>query len=131
MFLKKTKAFTLIETIIALAILGVGLVAVMRYFPQALDTAKRSADLTQATMIAQQKIEEIKAESFDNINNADSFQTSGFILDPEHSGFEYEIVINPLGDVTLKSITVRVRWQFKAKTISREFQTQIVKYEPA
>ena len=56
--LTNTKGFTLIEIVISLGILLIGILAVLALFPVGFDSAGRSADLTKATIYAQNKMEE-------------------------------------------------------------------------
>ena len=127
----KRNGFTLIEIIIALTILGIGLVSVLGYLPIALDVAKKAADLTKATFIAQKLIEEIKAESYDDITNADSFDTAGlFVTDIDYSNYSYKIEVSNSGAATSKDLTLTIRWRFKGKDSIEVFKTKIVKYNP-
>ena len=51
--------FTLLEVMIALAILGIGLVMVMQLFAGALRLSRVDRGLTEAVLVAQQKMEEL------------------------------------------------------------------------
>lgn len=53
------KAYSLVEAIVALTILLAGLLVAVRVFPAVLDSSSRAADLTQASLLAQQKAAEI------------------------------------------------------------------------
>ncbi len=69
------KGFTLIEIIAALAIIGLGLVGILSLFPVGIDASKRAGDLTNATVLAQGVISQIRsaAEQADlTLNNAKS-----------------------------------------------------------
>ena len=123
--------FTLIEIIIALTILGIGLISVLAYLPIALDASKRSADLTRSALIAQKLIEEVRAASYDDIVNADGFDTSNlFVKDNDFPEFNYKIEISNTGLATSKDITVTVLWTFKGKDSTQVYKTKIVKYNP-
>jgi len=126
--------FSLIEIIIALAVLGIGLIALMSYLPVVLDTAKKSSDLAKVVMVARNQIERVRAAAFDTIQDADALDTAGaFEDDPDFSGFQYRIDVQPKGGgpgVTSKDITVEVRWLLRSAWQSKTFQTKIVKYNP-
>ena len=123
--------FTLIEILIALTILGIGLVSVMAYLPIALDASRKAADITTSALIARKYIEEIKAASHDDITAADAFDTAGiYLADNDFSGFDYMIAVSNTGISNTKDLTVNVRWQFKGKNYTETFKTMIVKYNP-
>ncbi|MBU1043844.1 MAG: type II secretion system GspH family protein [Candidatus Omnitrophica bacterium] len=129
--IKRKTGFTLIEIIMALAILGIGIVSVMGYLPIALDAAKKASDLTRASMVGQRVLEEVKLAGLDNIIGADSLHTgTNFQSDPFHSEFEYRVIVNPLLAANAKDITVIVRWQSRGNLITEEFETRIPKYNP-
>jgi general secretion pathway protein I len=56
---KLDKGFTLIEIVVALAILGIGLTAIMELFSGGLRLAKTSEDYTKAISYGRMKMEEI------------------------------------------------------------------------
>lgn len=130
MTLAKSKSFTLIEIIIALTILGAGLISVMAYLPIALDASKRASDLTKASLIAQGLIEEMKAESYNDITAVDVYDTGEYDSHSGYVGFEYKIDVNPKGVFQSKDITVTVRWNFRGKLVDEVFETKLVKYNP-
>lgn len=57
--------FTLIEVIVAAAILGLGLLAIVRVFPSGLAIAQRSEEFTRATLLARSIFEGLKADEVD------------------------------------------------------------------
>lgn len=64
-----TKSFTLIEISIAMVIFAVGLLGMLALFPVGFDASKRANDLTVSTILAEEKINEIKTAGFNNIDN--------------------------------------------------------------
>lgn len=54
--------FTLLEVIIAAAILGLGLLSIVQVFPYGIQVSQRSEDLTQATLLAQTIFEGLKVD---------------------------------------------------------------------
>ncbi|MCG2711617.1 MAG: type II secretion system GspH family protein [Candidatus Omnitrophica bacterium] len=127
----KKNGFTLIEILIALMILGIGLVSVLAYLPTALDASKKAADITIAALVAQKYIEEIKSASINDITFADTFDTAEvFINDSDFTGFYYRIDVSDTGASGTKDVTVDVRWNFKGKYYIESFNTMIVKYNP-
>jgi len=65
--IKQTTGFTLIESLIALAIIGIGLVIVLQVFPAGFSVEKSSQLETQATLCAQEKIESLLSKSFSEL----------------------------------------------------------------
>ena len=126
----KRKAFTLIEIIIALTILGIGLVAGMAYLPLSLDASRKATDMINASMVAQRVIESIKQASMDDITQADGFDAGVYIADTYYAGYQYRVIVNPHGSATAKDITVYVRWNSKGDSVTETFQTKIPKYNP-
>jgi len=78
---RSREAFTLIEIIAALAIIGLGLVGILSLFPVGIDASKRAGDLTQATALGQSVIEQIRSAAKKGdmtLNDAKYvFETSG------------------------------------------------------
>jgi len=114
----------------ALTILGIGLIASMAYFPVALDASRKASDLSKAGLVAQGLFADLKAAAYDSITAADGFDTGAYQEYGDYPGFEYRVEVNPHGNATLKTIVITVRWQYRGKTESETFQTQIVKYSP-
>ena len=54
------KGFSLLEVMVAVVVLGFGLLAIMHLFPMGLRASKISQDTTAASFLAQAKIEELR-----------------------------------------------------------------------
>lgn len=54
--------FSLLEVLVSLAILLIGIVAIIFFFPQSLESARRAEDRTKAAVLAQMKAEEIRRD---------------------------------------------------------------------
>lgn len=52
--------FTLIEVIAALGIIALGLVGLLSLFPVGIDQSKRASDITNTSVLAQSKLEEVR-----------------------------------------------------------------------
>jgi len=75
------QGFTLIEVIAALAIIGLGLVGILSLFPVGIDASKRAGDLTNATILGQSVLDQIRSAANRGdltLTNAKKlFETSG------------------------------------------------------
>ena len=67
--MKNCKGFSLLEILIAIAILVVGVASVVNMFPVGLHAAKRGADFTSAGILAQEKMAEVMYLGYDHIDN--------------------------------------------------------------
>lgn len=59
---RNTRAFTLIEVIVASSILALGLLSIMQVFPYGIQTSQRAEDLTRASLLAQSIFEGLKTD---------------------------------------------------------------------
>jgi len=100
--MKRGEGFTLIEVIVAMAILGISLALIMQLFSAGLKSAKASCDYTIAIVHAKDKMEELSA-TLDN--------DSGTFED----GFKWETEVQDYkqGDESeykLKKLVVKILW---------------------
>lgn len=110
--MKQSQAgFTLVEGLVAASIVIVGFLGVAQLFPTGYSNITYGGNQTLATNYAQQKIERLKALSFDSINS-DNCSNVGEPLD---NGFSRSCVLTTsvgagslLGD--LKKVQVSVTW---------------------
>jgi len=59
----RRQGFTLIEVLIAMAVIGVGLIALVTLFPVGLRSSRLAGDFTAASFIAQQALDNIRASA--------------------------------------------------------------------
>ncbi len=105
-----TKGFTLIEVLMAMAILSIGILAVATLQISAVQNNGLGNLITQATMLAQEKMESLK--SSDDITaltdgsetNIDHYGESGGIFDRSWT------ISNPLGGSSSRQIEIAVQW---------------------
>ena len=127
---KNSAGFTLLEVMVAVAILAVGLVSLFQLFSGSLRSAKVSADYTKAVLGAQKKMDEILGclyvEDFEKMDQAGDFgsEEGDHLLEGyrwEFTGEDYSIPEleeewseeNHLEEKNfmLKKIIIRVMWQ--------------------
>ncbi len=65
---KKQSGFTLMEILIAVAILAVGVVAVVNLFPVGLRAARRTANFSDAAVLAQKAMEFYRSEGYEYVD---------------------------------------------------------------
>jgi len=105
-----TKGFTLIEVLMAMAILSIGILAVASLQISAVQNNGLGNLITQATMLAQGKMESLKSTA--NITaltdgsdtNIDHYGESGGIFDRSWT------ISNPLGGSSSRQIEIAVQW---------------------
>ncbi len=97
---------TLIEVLASMTILLIGLLALVTLFPQGMKSAQIAKDLTIASLLAQQKLEDIKRE--------EALWPVGTTAGPTpyvlETGYQWQVsVINAGGSDRL--VTVTVTWR--------------------
>ncbi|MFH1778463.1 MAG: prepilin-type N-terminal cleavage/methylation domain-containing protein [Candidatus Omnitrophota bacterium] len=120
---RRHNGFTLIEIVISLAILAVGLVALLALFVLSFDTASRAANLTDAAIYAQYKMEEIKRDGY---SIAVGTTTGSF-----NPNYSWELVVTdeaPTG--YLKKALLTINWSYRGRTFNEKFVYYLAKYAP-
>lgn len=117
------KGITLIETMIAIYILTVGIIAVLYMFPLGTRLVKFSQMTTVAAQISQAKMEEIISKSYVDISSEPKQK-----LDPPFNAYSRETEVtcfDPNGDLLpncpdtgIKKIKVTVSWGATGKDVS-------------
>jgi type II secretory pathway pseudopilin PulG len=70
-----SKAFTIIEIVVAIAILGIGVISIAMFFAKSAQVARSASNLTSASNLAQAVLEEQLAVSYDELIEGTSAQT--------------------------------------------------------
>ncbi len=127
--MKKNRGFSLLELIIAIAVLAVGLVGVLQIFPIGLRASQRAGMMTKASFLAQNKIEDIKLAGFDAITEL----PPKIPLSGEDGDFEWVIKIDNISlegvesSDDMRKIVVTVTWPERNTTRSKDFITYVIK----
>lgn len=110
--------FTLLEVLLALAILTIAVLTLMGLFPLGLKGSSQAKQITIATSLAQAKIEQIISQRYDEVASGDFEESSLAGLDADFSAFGRLTRVtlldgnfNPsVQDVGLKKIEIFVSW---------------------
>lgn len=134
--LTNKKGFTLIESAVALAILIIGILAMIRFFPFALQIIGDSQNKTLAANIAMEKIEMLTAESYDTIATGIIESRQKVSSDPNNYAFNFERQTNielldnnhqpTVTDQGIKKLTVTVYWRGALLQNEQEFSIETI-----
>lgn len=115
------KGFTLLELILALAILSFGLIAIIGSFTAGLRASKLIQDEITAQSLAQQKMEELLMQESLTWGYSDGD------FGPDYPLFCWQTEIIPQDDPDLQKITLILSWKDRGKTRDLKLETLIVK----
>lgn len=133
---RNKKGFTLVEILLALAILGIGIVSILSLFAVGVHSARRTLNRTRASLLAQMTFEEIKYLNIRNgthsllstgqhdetVINAVSTKPSGY-TNPD---FTRSLDVSSGGIPNLKKLVLTVSWD----STSEVFVTYLAKVSP-
>lgn len=115
--LHNAKGFLMIEVILAIAILAVGLFAVMSLATIVIKGNAHSKMVTTATTLAQDKIEYFKGISYDNISGTYTASNDYYLE---------ALVQNNIPGTNTKTVTVGVYWNPGTATSSHKVTLQTI-----
>jgi len=119
------KAFTLLEVLIALAILSTAIVFIFRSFTSSFSSTKFSQNITLACFFAENKIWELEQEQKAKIGPIESQQGNQKL---QGKDFKWSYQAKRLGNSNLVYLEFIVYWQenLREKEYSLEFDTYLV-----
>lgn len=123
------KGFSLLELIIAIAVLAIGLVGVLQVFPIGLRASQRAGMLTKASFLAQNKIEDIKLAGFDAMTEL----PPKIPLSGKDGDLEWAVKVDDISlegiesNSNMRKIVVTITWPERNTTRSRDFITYVAK----
>lgn len=121
--LEPRAAFTLLEIIIALAVMSIGLFGAIRVFPLGLRASVRAEQSSRATMLAQRAMEELKLAPWNQLHPGETVQDlEGFQLT---TAIQTPAVNGLVNAAQLKTILITVRWQENQRPRSLAFTTYV------
>ncbi len=117
----KDTGFTLLEVMVALALMGIALVAILRSLAMSVDVSNESKNISIATLLAKGKMAELESLGFPDVGEA-----SGDFGE-ESPGFRWERRVSETGVEDLRKVVVRVLWQGDGNDKKVELVTLISK----
>lgn len=116
---KQESGFTLIETLIALAVFTIAVVYLVTVFPFGINSASSAQHKTVATNLAQAKIEEIISSAYAAASLGQVLESSLNSIDPDFSQYSRLTSVSYVDgnlqatgqDLGLKKVQVTVSWK--------------------
>lgn len=119
--LHSCRGFTLLELVVALAILLIGLVTILEGLSAGLKAIRDSEDYTTATILGQQRLVELRRET----PLRPGRQEGDFGSD--YAGFTWETEVTPSPDPRLLHARIAVRWATRLRPRGLLFDTYLPK----
>ena len=130
--------FTLLEILIALAILMIGVASVVNMFPVGLHASKRAVDFTSVSILAQQKMAELMYVGYDNVSRLHSnlgtiptnmgTGTEEPFPSPDEE-YKWHLDLADTDITNLAKATLWIYWNDRGEQTSEKFITYIAKYD--
>lgn len=124
--IKKIKSFTLVEILLALAVLGVGLVGILSVFVVGANTIRRAVEKTEACFIAQTVFEDFKRQG-----HLDNVSSNNLTIPSEIATYYpgYQIISDPDPPVLNSFITLDIQKRNNNRSIEK-FTSYTTRYAP-
>ncbi len=138
--IRKDGGFTLLEVLIAIAVLAIGVVGVVNLFPVGLQAAKRTSDFSKVAMLAKTQMDIYTSYGYDFLYDLSSGGIDGY---PEN-GEEKEVFLSPYEDyrwridwmnigaasnLYLLETTLWIYWTDRGTLVDEMFVTYIAGYD--
>ncbi|MEW6161755.1 MAG: prepilin-type N-terminal cleavage/methylation domain-containing protein [Nitrospirota bacterium] len=110
---KNPNGFTLVEVLIALAILSIGLLALAGLQVVVIKANAGSKNLTSAVILAEAKIEELKRNGFGSLTNGNFQDPNNPVNETGQAGGIFTrswVIDNYFGSADMKQIIVTLTW---------------------
>jgi prepilin-type N-terminal cleavage/methylation domain-containing protein len=104
----KEKGFTLVEVMIAVMVLAVAFLAMYQMQAMAVRGNETGNQVTIATVLAQDKMEEIRNTAYDNVISI-NFPAENYGMVPNYPQFRREVTVTENG--RMKTVRVSVLWK--------------------
>jgi len=129
------KGFTFIEIVAAIAILAVGILAILTLFPVGIESSKKAAVRTKAALLGEMKMEEQRAtKTFDQLS--DIAKTTFTATEDPEQNYQYTVTVTEAPkayapgstDPNLKKVVVSVFWPAKESDEKKQQQMVFTTY---
>ena len=104
---------SLLEVLIAVAIASIALVSLITLIVGSLDVEDHARKVTEATLIADEKLKEIERGPF-----PETGKIEGPVNESESNGFYYSIVIMDTSLTEIRQVNVEVSWDHGRRSVS-------------
>lgn len=108
---------------LAVAILSFGLVIILQSFATALESLKRSAGVTKASYLLEEKMEELKEKAREEEGMAGGALSGGF--DGEYKDFKWDASVKPGVTGELSELDLNISWAEGSKPRSLSAVTYV------
>jgi len=102
----RSQAFSLIELLIATAILSIGLIVVLRAISFSARATGISLDMSKAVFLADDKMQELEFKKKGKLNVKEIEEDQG-----KEGKFNYKYIIKPEQDLNLSAVEFEVSWK--------------------
>ena len=110
---RNNSGFTLMEVLVAMVILSVGLLGTAALTIKIINSNKLSNMISTATVLAQDKMEEIRGVGYDN-----AVPEAKAPMSSPYAHYEREVTVTPNSpSIGMKTITVTVFWDSDAHSV--------------
>ena len=114
MLLRENKSFTLVEIIASLLVLAVGLLGLLSVFPVGFDASRKANDLTEMTILAKDKLEDLKRLGYASLaDDNGTFAGTSYDWDVDET----------LISTGLRRVDLTIRWTRRANNYIETFVT--------
>ncbi len=104
---------TLLEVLIAVAVASIALVSFISLVITSLDVEDHARKVTEATLIADDKLKEIERTGFPEVGSSE-----GLVDDQQPQGFSYRLIVSETPIEQVREIDVEVRWDKGRRSIT-------------